>query len=703
MKDLSSFFRPRSIALVGATDKSGWSIATYANMVTGDFDGEVHLINPKGTPAHGVPTHRSLSDVPVPVDLAYLMTPIDAVVPVMQEGMHRGIRNYVVLTAGYGEVGAEGAARERELAAFAEENDLLVLGPNGNGFINATESITPYGLPVPRPMVSGGVGVVLQSGALASSVLAFAHARSIGLSFLTSMGNETVISVTDVIAHLVNDPGTKCIALFLESIRRPEEFIAVARAARDAGKPIVALKIGRSAKASHTAQAHTGALVGDDAVVDAVFRQLGVLRVTSVEDLLTTASLLSEIGPLAGRRLGVVTPSGGASEIICDRADDEGLELVDFAPETTRRLVEILPGFASANNPLDVTGYVLLDRTLLGRALDIVAQDPGIDAVMLLTEVPRTPPPDLEAAVEVWTANAERIARSPLPVIPVSNCLTDITDIGRLLRERSGFPLVFGGIEHTMTAVGNAARYHALVAHVGEPGLSALPHVQWPAGARQGVWSELRAGELLRRNGIPVVATRLAGSADAAVAAASEIGYPVVLKVAGDGIAHKSDIGGVRLGLADAAAVQTAFTEILHAVHSSGTPADAVIVQPMSAPGPELLVGVVRDAQWGLTLAVALGGIWVELLGESVLRVLPVSRRSIRDALGELRGIGVLSGARGAHEVDLDELTDVIARLVQLAQALGDDLESIEVNPLRATSRGVEALDALVTWRTSRE
>ncbi|MFC7100561.1 hypothetical protein ACFQQB_08880 [Nonomuraea rubra] len=299
-----------------------------------------------------------------------------------------------------------GARLEAEIAAFAAENGLTILGPNGNGYINAAAGVTPYGLPIPQPLLRGAVGVVLQSGALASSVLGFAQARNVGVSLLTSMGNESVVTVTDVIDYLVDDPATRVIALFLETIRNPAEFSRVARRALEAGKPIVALKIGRSKLASHTAQAHTGALVGDDDVIDAALRQLGVIRVRSLEDLIITAGLLASSGPLPGRRVGVVTPSGGASEIIADRAEDEGLELPPFAPETVARLAEIVPSFGTVQNPLDVTGYVLIDRTLLGRALEAVTADPGIDLIMLLSEPPKVAPPDPAPVLATYAASA---------------------------------------------------------------------------------------------------------------------------------------------------------------------------------------------------------------------------------------------------------------------------------------------------------
>jgi acetate---CoA ligase (ADP-forming) len=742
-----ALFNPRSIALVGATDKSGWSINTLANLRTHGFAGPVHLVNPRGGTVHGEPAYRSLSDLPEPVDLAYVMVPTQAVLSVLREGAGLGIGGYVILTAGFGEAGEEGARLEAEVARFAREHGLTVLGPNGNGYINAAAGITPYGLPIATPLLRGSVGVVLQSGALASSVLGFAQARNVGLSLLTSMGNESLLTVTDVIDHLVDDPATKSIALFLESVRNPAEFARVARRALLAGKPIVALKIGRSALASHTAQAHTGALVGDDNVIDAVFRQLGVIRVRSLEDLIITAGLLAEVGPLPGRRIGVVTPSGGASEIIADRAADEGLELPQFSPATVARLTEIVPGFATVQNPLDVTGYVLIDRTLLGRALDVVAADPGIDAIMLLSEPPKKAPPDPEPVFALYSASAKRIADAPLPVVVVSNMLTDITEFGRAVQAKTAFPHVVGGIEHGMHAIGAAVRWseahrraletEAAVRERAERADAGTAAAAAAAAGATGVWAEHRAAALLAEAGIPVVPSELVHDEHAAVAAAERFGYPVVLKAAAEGLGHKSDIGGVRLGLTGPKQVREAYHQVMAALDgldpaaddraadparepagdparepaadpggepaadSLGGRADAqvgALVQPQRRGGVELLVGIVRDPGWGLTLAVGLGGVWVEVLRDTALRVLPVDAGEVRRAFRELRGAALLDGVRGTEPVDLGAVGDVVVRVATLAASLGERLESVEINPLLVAGSRVEALDALVTW-----
>lgn len=690
---LGALFHPRSIALVGATEKSGWSLATFTNLA--GFDGDVHLVNPRGGEVHGQQAYRSLADIPGSadgaVDLAYVMVPTGAVLGVLKDGAASGIRNYVVLTAGFGETGADGKRLEDDVVAFAREHDLTVLGPNGNGYVNVAAGITPYGLPVPAPLLAGSVGVVLQSGALASAVLTFAHVRNIGLSLLTSMGNEALVSVTDVLEHLVDDPKTSVIALFLESIRHTDEFVRVAERALAAGKPIVALKIGRSRLASHTAQAHTGALVGDDAVIDAAFTQLGVIRVRSVEDLMITAGLLATTGPLPGNRFGVVTPSGGASEIIADRAEDEGLVLPPWAPATAARLGELLPTFASVANPLDATGYVVVDRTLLGSTLAAATTDPGIDAVLLLADLPRFAPPNVELAMSFHERTAGIIAASPVPVVMVSNTLIDVTEFGRSVQERAGYPAVVGGIEHALTALGHAVRWSAQHRREREPGPAPAP-VAVPADAN-GLWGEHRAAAFLGAHGVPVVPSAVVSDAEQAVAAAAAMGWPVVLKTAAAGLGHKSDVGGVRLHLATAEAVRDAYVEMAGALGAE------VIVQPQRSGGIELLVGVVRDPAWGLTLAVGLGGIWVEVLRDSALRLLPVTAADVRRMLGELRGADLLAGARGTEPADLDRLVEVVVAIGDLACGLGDRLESLEINPLWVRGARVEALDGLISWR----
>jgi acetate---CoA ligase (ADP-forming) len=710
-EQVRQLFNPRSIALIGATDKSRWSWSTFGNLQVHQFPGPVYLVNPRGIPVHGQDSYARIADLPPDVDLAFVMVPTPAVLPVLGEAADHGIRSIVLLTSGFAETGDEGAELERQVADLAQRRGLTILGPNGNGFINAAAGITPYGLAIDPPLLRGPVGVVLQSGALASAVLNFAQARNIGISLLVSMGNESMVSMTDVMRYLIDDEQTRVIALFIEAVRRPAEFLALAREALAKGKPIVAIKVGRSQAGARVARAHTGSLVGDDAVVDAVFRQNGVIRVDSLEDLIITAGLLAGTGPLPGSRFGFITASGGASEIIADRAEDEGIEVPEFAPETVERLRQVVPPFAATQNPVDVTGYILINRDLQRNALRAVQDDPSLDALVLVSDLPRAVPPDPALLVEMYQATAAVLADMRKPVIVMGNALTDVTAFGRDVAGQTGYPGVLGGIHHGLTALGHAvrwsAKYRAAQSQAvpaaasltaAAPQAPAVPDlaVKYEPGSS---WTEYRAAAFLAENGIPVVPSLLVTDPRAAAAAAGELGYPVVLKLAADGIEHKSDIGGVRVGLRNAAEVEVAYADVARAGREAGADVRGALVQPMRADGIELLVGIVADPAWGQVLAVGLGGIFVEILRDTALAVLPVSRDEVRQSLQALRGARLFDGARGTAKADLDAVADTIAAVAALAGRLGDRLEALEINPLLVRGSQVEALDALLTWR----
>jgi acetate---CoA ligase (ADP-forming) len=696
-------FNPRSVALIGATDKSRWSWSIFGNLKQHGFAGPVYLVNPRGVPVHGQDSYARVADLPAPVDLAFVMVPTSAVLGVLAEVADAGIPSVVLLTSGFAEVGEDGAELERQVVALARRRGLTILGPNGNGFINAAARITPYGLPIDDPLVGGPVGVVLQSGALASSVLTFAQTRNVGVSLLVSMGNESMVSMTDVMRYLIDDDATRVIALFIESIRRPPEFVALAREALAAGKPIVAIKVGRSQTGARVARAHTGSLVGDDAVVDAVFRQHGVIRVDSLEDLIMTAGLLAATGPLPGNRFGFVTPSGGASEIIADRAEDEGIEIPEFAPATVDRLRQVLPDFAATQNPLDVTGYILVDRNLLRNALTAVHDDPSLDALVVVSDLPRTLPADPTLIIDGFRQTGELIRRSAKPIVVMGNTLTDITPVGRDVARQTGYPGVLGGIHHGLTALGRAVRWSEIYRAALTAASPALP-ASVPAALALpdepgASWSEYRASAFAAEHGIPVVPSVLATDPIAAAEAANALGYPVVVKLAADEIEHKSDIGGVKVGLRDPAEVMAAYADVVSAGREVGADVAGALVQPHRPGGIELLVGIVTDPVWGQVLAVGLGGVWVEILRDTAVLVLPADRDQIRQALRSLRGAELFDGPRGTEKADLDAVADAIAAAAALAGRLGDRLEALEINPLLVRGSQVEALDTLITWR----
>lgn len=703
---LREFFHPRSIALVGATDASRWSVITFQNLKNFNFPGPVYCVHPHHPVVHGEPAFKRLGEIPrpddSPVDLAFIMVPTTLVYSILEEAADAGIRNAVILTSGFSEMGSEGQRLEQDLLELAQRRDMLLLGPNGNGFVNARSQILPYGLPVQSPLVKGPVGVVLQSGALASAVITLAQARHIGLSLLVSMGNEAMISATDAIDYLIEDEETRVIAVFLESVRQPATFESLARKALAHNKPIVALKVGKSEISARAAKAHTGALVGNDAINDAAFRQMGIIRVASLEDLLITTEVLGYSAPLRGRRMGLVTPSGGACDILADRAHEEGIALPDFASATIQGLQRILPAFSTTHNPLDVTGYIVVDRTLQQRALEVVVDDPGLDFIAYLSEPPRVEPPasQLEALREQYRALGSLIRRSRLPVVVMSNTSIDLTPFGRSIADEVGIHYV-GGIEHGMTALGRALWWYETQqqsSHRMQQQEEAVPAIDLPE-APSGTWPEWKARDFLQRHDIPVVPGILATDVEQAVRAARALGFPVAMKIQASAILHKSDVGGVALNITNEDEVRRNFEAIMRNASDATSAIDGILVSPMRPPGIELLAGIIRDASWGQALVVGLGGIWTEVFNDTSARVLPVQRDEIARMLSELRAYALLQGVRGKPPVNIEKLIETIYHISRVAQAVQDKLDTLEINPLLLFDSYVEALDVLISWR----
>jgi acetate---CoA ligase (ADP-forming) len=403
-----------------------------------------------------------------------------------------------------------------------------------------------------------------------------------------------------------------------------------------------------------------------------------------------------------GVRMGVVTPSGGACDIISDLAEEGGLTLPEFAPETVARLQTVLPPFSTSHNPLDVTGYVVVDTTLQQRALEVVLDDPHIDFVLNLTaiESSREPTPEVLAVALPPFENLAHIVRTARhPVVLASNTCIDLPKVARIAVERTGLH-ISAGMEHGIRALSRflwwSEQLRTAPENASEETLPSATH-----DAPTGIWSEVRARALLQQAGILTVPGQLVTSADEAVRAARELGLPVVLKIQSAALLHKSDIGGVALDLRSEEAVYAEFTAMLERVRESAPDAEieGILVCPLRPAGTELLVGVVRDPVWGLVLTVGLGGIWTEVLKDTAIRVLPVRRAEIEAMLGELRGAELLLGARGQRQVDLQALSAVIERIGALARSLGPHLSVLEINPLLVDATRIEVLDVLVGWQ----
>jgi acyl-CoA synthetase (NDP forming) len=706
---LREFFAPRSLAVVGASDASGWAQFIAASSAATGFSGPLIPVHPEHATVFGRPATRSLRDLAEPVDLAFIMVPPHAVPDVIDDAGAAGVRHAIVLASGYQEVGAEGRDRQDRLVAQAAAHGIVLLGPNCLGFLNAHARAGPFALTVPLPLRPGPVGIALQSGALASVVLAFARSRAIGVSTLVTLGNESMISTADVLDYLVDNEQTRVICLFLEEIREPDRFARAAEKAARAAKPIVALKAGASPVGQVAALAHTGSLAGDDAVVDAVLRQFNVIRVTSIEELIGTAGLLGYDRWPAGRRMGVLTASGGACGIIADRASARHIQIPPFSARTVAAISPHLPPFAVVGNPLDVTGYVLANArtealTAIDYALDAALDDSGLDFVLFCgLTVPDARPPDEGAASRLeervrWLG--ERIAAAPIPVITMGSTCVDVSGYARELLGRHHIHLL-GGFDLGLRALGHALRWLENRTAVrltggGRPSAAGrrvaapIPKstASWPEAGGPRPARGLRraagargAGDLGRRGGRGGPADGAAGGAEGLLGADHpQVGYR---RRRAGGARRRARQGRLPAGAAAGESVPGAIV-------------DGVLVTPMRAGGVELLAGVTVDRTFGPVLAVGLGGVWVEVLADTSLRVLPVTTEEVKRMLGELRGGALLRGARGTRSADLDVLAQVIKNVSEAAMSLDGSLRTLEVNPLWVNGDRVEALDVLV-------
>lgn len=704
---LTHLLRLRSVALVGASDRSNWSNRIYDALQVIGYDGDVYLVNPKGGQAHGRTLHRSVGDIDAVPDVAFVMVPGPAVLGAMRDVAEAGVKAAVVLSSGFAELGAEGREAQRELASLCRRHEMVVLGPNALGFVNVIDRIALKPFPPGDPLRPGSIGVVSQSGNITVQLINMARSFDIGLSFAVSTGNEMDVSLADVVDFLAEDENTAVITVFAESFADPAAFLAACRKARASGKPVVVLKVGRSAAAARAALAHTGALVGNDAVVDAFLRSAGAIRVTSLEDLLAVADTFTRTGALERPGLAVLTISGGTCDIAADTAEARGVELPEFAPHTLERLRTVLPGYATAQNPLDVTGAAVTDAELFGSALRIVTSDPNIGVVLVAQEI------DYQAATSAWgvetlrglvaacfggTVSGGPASGGPVPVILANTTVRAVSARVREVRAELGVPAVFGGIDRILPAVREIADWSAQARNAEAP-LPPVTPLRLPAEPR-GAWSEVVCRDLLTEVGIPVVPGVVASTPAAAGAAAAAYGVPVALKVVSPDLLHKSDVGGVALQVAAADAEQAAAALLRRvAIAVPAARVDGVLVSPMRPDGLDLLIGVVREPGWGNVLAVGLGGLWAEAIRDVQRIALPASERQIEQGLRRLKAWPLFEGARGGDRVDIPALVRAVARIADLSLSLGDQLAAVEVNPLRVTHAGVEALDAVVVWR----
>lgn len=690
MAGLDRLFRPKSVALVGASERSIWSVSAFDNLKRAGFEA-IHTVNPKGGLIHGIEAHTSVDQIAGGVDAALLMVPEAALSDTFDDLQKAGVGGAVILSAGFAETGHEGQAKQQALRDKARASGLRILGPNCLGFANFVDGVPVWTTPLRRPQPNPTLAVVSQSGALASQIEQFAYQQRIALTHMISTGNEADVSVADAIEWLAHRSEAKAIALFLETVREPERFLQAVEAANAAGKAIVVLKVGSSEAAAKAAQAHTGSLVGDDRVFDALCRRLGLIRVKSLEELVVTADIIGRIGKVQKPGLAMLAMSGGLCEIAVDQADVEGLSLPELSEETLQTLRETLPSYATPANPLDTTGAAMTNPQLIADGLKIASNDPSIGLVSFVFDAPSKP--DSRGFSERFiNAVGEGARAASTPAILFSHTFSPVSAEARAMTDAAGVIYSGGGLKHALTAIGHLMRWSAAKTS----GFSIAD-----AQARPTVGSGERGVlDYLSANAVPVIPGLIAKSVDEAVSEASTFDAPAVLKISSQDIPHKTEVGGVALNLQDSEAVAKAYETMMAKVAAAKPDAkiDGVIVSPMRSQGVELFVGTLKDPQWGPAIAVGLGGVFVEVLKDTSLRLLPVSEDDVLEMLDELRGKALLEGFRGSEPVDRQAIAKAVKAIGDAALALGPEAVSLEVNPLLVHGSRVEALDGLIIW-----
>lgn len=696
---LDAILRPRSIAVIGASRKPntiGWQILD--NLLRHGYAGAVYPVNPTAEAVHSIRAYPSVEAIPHPVDLAVVVVPKQHVLAAAEECGRMGVRGLIVISAGFREVGGEGAERERQLVEIVRRHGMRLVGPNCMGVLNTAPDVSMNATFAPTMPPSGRVAFLSQSGAMGVTILDYAAEYGIGISQFVSVGNKPDVSGNDLLEYWAGDDRTGLVLMYLENFGNPRRFHALAREITRR-KPVIAVKSGRSGAGARAASSHTGALAAGDIATDALLRQSGVLRVDTVEEMFDLAMAFSHQPIPRGNRVAIVTNAGGPGILIADACEAAGLHVTELTEETRTRLSEYLPEEASVRNPVDMIASATAHsyRT----AVEMVLADPQVDAV-IATFVPPLGVRQEDVAEAIVAAVA---GQSDKPVLAV-------------LMGREGLPqglaeLNAAGIPGYRFPESAARALAAMYRHrrwldrpIGtvrrfEVDADAVAAIIAAARAEgRAKLSETEVMRVLEAYGVPVAPYAVARTEDEAVAAAAAVAGPVVLKVLSPHVIHKSDVGGVAVGVDGEEETRAAFRRMMTEVPARAgiepSQVEGVLVQAMVRGGKETIIGMHQDPAFGPLLMFGLGGIYVEALGDVVFRVHPVTDVDAAEMTRGIRGVKLLEGVRGEPAVDLERIEEVIARISQLVgehPAIGE----LDVNPWVALPDGGVAVDGRIT------
>jgi acetate---CoA ligase (ADP-forming) len=692
--NLDSLFAPKSIAVIGASNRQG-SVgrAVFTNILLNEYAGTVYPVNPKDRSISGVRSYPTVQDLPESVDVAVVVVPASIVPAVAEECGKKGVRGLIVISAGFKEVGQDGAALERQVASLAQKYSMRMVGPNCLGAINTDPEVRLNASFASQMPLEGSIAFASQSGALGEAVIDYAAGEGIGFSKFISLGNKADVNESDVLQYLKADPKTKVILLYLEDIVDGRKFVDTVSVVTEE-KPIIAVKAGVSPEGAKAASSHTGALAGSDEAYNAILKQSGVLRVESIIDLFDYARAFAKQPLPRGNRVAIITNGGGPGIMATDAGVRYGLQISQFSEETKNRLRASLPKEASVNNPIDLIGDAQSDRYELAlRALEDESVDCGL---VLLTPQAMV---DLKKVAETIASVGPRSGKTLLASILG---LTDITPAVDVLESHNIPHYTFP--ESAVRALAAMAEYK----HWIERPRTRIKHFDVDIRKAQEIISNSkRAGltnlpqddalKILSTFGLPVIKTETASSKPEAVTAAKKIGYPVAMKIISPDVIHKIDVGGVKLDLNSDQETSEAYDEILKNVknHVPNAKIEGVLLQEYVTGGTETIIGIHRDPKFGPLLMFGLGGIYVEAYRDVSFRLAPIRELSAENMISQIRGSKILQGFRGQPPADTKAVAECIERLSQLSIDLPDVAE-LDVNPLVAFAKGCKALDARI-------
>lgn len=695
---LEKFFNPASIALIGATEdatKIGGKVLN--TLLRENYAGRVYPVNRTRPEIAGLRAYARIAELPERVDLVLIAIPAAQVPQALEECAAHGIAAAVIFSSGFSEEGTEGMRLQQQVEAICKRTGIRVNGPNSEGFFNVRHGVAATFSPaidLPRPASGPSTGIVSQSGGLGFALYNRGRQRNMAFSHIVSVGNQVDLELNDYVDHMLDDPGTANVMLYVESFRQPRRFLQVAERAARLNKPLIVAKVGRSRAGQRAAASHTGAMVGSARVSDAVLAHHGVLRADDQDELLDLAAALSQRKPMRGPRVAIISTSGGTAVWLADTCEAMGLEVPPIDAERQARLARFIPSYGSTANPVDITAQGV---NAYAQSMEVLGDADYIDAIIVASSFAH------DTRLKKEGEDMGRLARElGIPVVFYSYTLPSASSMAIL--DRLGlycYTSITGCVRGLQGLLAysqfQAARAQRPVPAAPKPLPAAVLDLLDRPGAP--TLCEYESKQLLAAFGIAVPAERLARTPEQAAEFAEAIGLPVALKIQSPQIPHKTEAGGVLLNIDSVAAVHEGATRLLHNARAYAPHADihGVLVQAMGRPGLEMIAGIVQDAEFGAMVMVGLGGILVEVLDDTALAPAPFGTATALSMLKKLKGYPLLTGVRGRPPCDVDALCALLVALSDIAARTGDVLAEMDLNPIfvHAAGAGLTVVDAL--------